>query len=59
MTVKFQRRHFMAAAAATVATTGLHTTTLWGKTIKHKPLDPVNPMCTSFTLPRVVRSVRT
>jgi len=43
MTVKFQRRHFMAAAAATVATTGLHTTTLWGKTIKHKPLDPVNP----------------
>ena len=43
MTIKFQRRHFMVAAAATMATSGLHTTALWGKTIKHKPLDPVNP----------------
>lgn len=41
----YRRRQFMvtaAAAAATVAT-GLHTTQVWAKTIKHKPLDPVNP----------------
>ncbi|HET7084366.1 MAG TPA: sugar phosphate isomerase/epimerase family protein [Rhizomicrobium sp.] len=43
MAVKFHRRHFMAAGAATLATSGLHTTKLWGKTITHKPLDPVNP----------------
>ncbi|HWY63665.1 MAG TPA: hypothetical protein VNX61_00540, partial [Rhizomicrobium sp.] len=43
MTIKFHRRHFMVTAAATVATTSLHTTALWAKTIKHKPLDPVNP----------------
>ena len=44
MTIKFQRRHFMvAAAAAALATSGLHTTQSWGKTIKHKSLDPVNP----------------
>src|SRR5258706_9508317 len=43
MTKKFHRRHFMVTAAATVAASGLHTTQLWGKTIKHKPLDPVNP----------------
>ena len=43
MTKKFHRRHFMVTAAAAVAASGLHTTELWGKTIKHKPLDPVNP----------------
>ena len=43
MTVRFHRRHFMAAAAATAATSGLHTTALWAKAIQHKPLDPVNP----------------
>src|SRR5258706_7862278 len=43
MARKFHRRHFMLTAAATVAASGLHTTALWGKTIKHKPLDPVNP----------------
>ncbi len=44
MVKKFQRRHFMqgAAAAATLAG-GLHTTELFGKTIRHRPLDPVNP----------------
>jgi hypothetical protein len=43
MTRKYHRRHFMVTAAAAVATARLHTTQLWGKTIKHKPLDPVNP----------------
>ena len=45
MITTFQRRHFMlgAAAATTLAATGFHTTELFGKTIKHKPLDPVNP----------------
>ena len=38
-----QRRHFMVSAAAMAAAAGLHTTQLWAKTIKHKPLDPVNP----------------
>ena len=27
----------------TALASGLQTTTVWGKTIKHKPLDPVNP----------------
>lgn len=41
---KFQRRHFMlGAAAATTMAGGLHTTQLFAKTIRHKPLDPVNP----------------
>jgi inosose dehydratase len=39
----FQRRHFMVTGAAVAATAGLHTTRLWGKTVAHKPLDPVNP----------------
>src|ERR1700758_1449276 len=41
----YQRRHFMVTAAVGAATiaTGLRTTELWGKTIEHKPLDPVNP----------------
>jgi len=43
MATEFHRRHFMMTAAATMAVGGLHTTELWGKTIKHKPLDPVNP----------------
>ena len=45
MVTKFQRRHFMmgAAAATTLGATGFHTTELFGKTIRHKPLDPVNP----------------
>ena len=44
MVTKFQRRHFMmGAAAATTLATGFHTTELFGKTIRHKPLDPVNP----------------
>jgi inosose dehydratase len=45
MISKIQRRHFMlgAAAATSLAATGLHTTELFGKTIKHKPLDPINP----------------
>ncbi|HEY5083647.1 MAG TPA: hypothetical protein VII48_03930, partial [Rhizomicrobium sp.] len=42
MTTKLQRRHFMVTTAA-VAACGLSTTTVLGKTIKHKPLDPVNP----------------
>jgi sugar phosphate isomerase/epimerase len=43
MTKKFHRRHFMVTAAAAVATSTLHSTQLWGKTIKHKPLVPVKP----------------
>jgi len=43
MTKKYHRRHFMVTAAAAVAASGLHSTELWGKTITHKPLDPVNP----------------
>jgi inosose dehydratase len=44
MLTKFQRRHFMlGAAAATTMAGGLHTTQLFAKTIRHKPLDPVNP----------------
>ncbi len=38
-----QRRHFMVTAGAAAATAGLQTTPLWGKTVTHKPLDPVNP----------------
>ncbi|HVW73174.1 MAG TPA: sugar phosphate isomerase/epimerase [Rhizomicrobium sp.] len=41
---KVQRRHFMlGAAAATVVAPEFVSTTVFGKTIKHKPLDPVNP----------------
>jgi inosose dehydratase len=44
MVTKFQRRHFMVgAAAASLSAGSFHTTELLGKTIKHKPLDPVNP----------------
>ena len=43
MAIKRHRRHFLMTAAASVAASGLHTTALWGKTIKHTPLDPVNP----------------
>ncbi|MDB5734900.1 MAG: hypothetical protein JWN16_1537, partial [Alphaproteobacteria bacterium] len=35
-----QRRHFVMGAAATAGMAGVPA---WGKTIKHKPLDPVNP----------------
>ena len=42
MVTTFQRRHFMLGAAA-ASLAGFHTTELFGKTIKHKPLDPVNP----------------
>jgi inosose dehydratase len=38
---KLQRRHFMLTAAA--AASGLASTSVFGKTIRHKPLDPVNP----------------
>src|SRR3569833_895949 len=44
MLTTFPRRHFMlGAAAASLAAASFHTTQLFGKTIKHKPLDPVNP----------------
>lgn len=40
----FQRRHFiLGAAAAAAGASGLHTTQLFSKTIKHQPLDPFNP----------------
>jgi len=39
MVTKFQRRHFLLTAAAIALAGGLQTTTVWGKTIKHKPLD--------------------
>ena len=44
MAIKFQRRHFMLGVAAMAATAPeLVSTTVFGKTIKHKALDPVNP----------------
>ncbi|HWM62133.1 MAG TPA: hypothetical protein VNN98_08265, partial [Rhizomicrobium sp.] len=41
--MEFQRRHFMLTAAAATGLAAGGATSVWGKTIKHKPLDPVNP----------------
>jgi sugar phosphate isomerase/epimerase len=41
-TITLQRRHFVVGATS-LAVTALHSTTVFGRTIRHKPLDPVNP----------------